>query len=545
MTTTKRLLSTFESLIRSKKRDANEIVGCLNQLLRSNNFDGNHLIELFENLLFLIAYPCNQKVLNLALKSFLTLEKRKQNQILKSKASYHSRGIPSSQIEARFTFEIVNWFFFHYPKNIHSLGSEARDSDWRETLMLLLPAIISEEFENSFNSYKDWLQNMAPKDELQFLIHLIGRSNLPPKLKEHFFYKLNLFVSITLPESNHWLLPKKNYAQTKPFFHHQIEKFNPQDLGLLDIPLDEINLNYSDKQELENRARITLLSFQRETDPITFSQTDELRYFNLGRGFTLALFQLRRDLQLGIDVYIGYMAFKNNIPAAYGGAWLFDERAKLGINIFPFMRGGESNYLFARLISTYQAIGNLAEFTVEPYQIGKDNEDGIKSGAFWFYYKFGFRPQELSLKKIADAEFEKISKIPNYKTSQKTLKILAESNLILSLKKTKNKQYDSGLINKKISSLVTKHFNGSASKAEEYILKKLKFTLPSNELSGQLLLLLPLLMQNKLSKAARVKACIFISILSEGKDLSYHYYFQNFDELKNAMTIGSYQRLVK
>ena len=35
-----------------------------------------------------------------------------------------------------------------------------------------------------------------------------------------------------------------------------------------------------------------------------------------------------------------------------------------------------------------------ASFTLDPYQLGgKGNDDGIESGAWWFYYKLGFRPR--------------------------------------------------------------------------------------------------------------------------------------------------------
>ena len=30
-------------------------------------------------------------------------------------------------------------------------------------------------------------------------------------------------------------------------------------------------------------------------------------------------------------------------------------------------------------------------FSIEPYQLGRDNDEGIESGAWWFYRKLGFR----------------------------------------------------------------------------------------------------------------------------------------------------------
>ncbi len=37
------------------------------------------------------------------------------------------------------------------------------------------------------------------------------------------------------------------------------------------------------------------------------------------------------------------------------------------------------------------ALFNVDTFTVYPYQLGYGNDEGLKSGAWWFYQKLGFR----------------------------------------------------------------------------------------------------------------------------------------------------------
>ena len=34
----------------------------------------------------------------------------------------------------------------------------------------------------------------------------------------------------------------------------------------------------------------------------------------------------------------------------------------------------------------------MGRFVVEPSQFGGTNKEGLLSGAFWFYYRLGFRP---------------------------------------------------------------------------------------------------------------------------------------------------------
>ena len=36
-------------------------------------------------------------------------------------------------------------------------------------------------------------------------------------------------------------------------------------------------------------------------------------------------------------------------------------------------------------------------FAIYPYQLGHENDEGLQSGAWWFYYKLGFRPREPSI----------------------------------------------------------------------------------------------------------------------------------------------------
>jgi hypothetical protein len=77
----------------------------------------------------------------------------------------------------------------------------------------------------------------------------------------------------------------------------------------------------------------------------------------------------------------------------------------------------------------------LKRFSTDPYQIGKDNSDGIHSGAFWIYYSAGFRPIEEEQRKISATETKKIRSIKGYRTPESVLKKLAESRLELTLDK--------------------------------------------------------------------------------------------------------------
>jgi hypothetical protein len=112
---------------------------------------------------------------------------------------------------------------------------------------------------------------------------------------------------------------------------------------------------------------------------------------------------------------------------------LFDS-ARIGLNVFPAYRGGESKYCFEEVMELHKQVYHLKRFTVDPYQIGKDNDDGIKSGAFWLYYHLGFKPIKEIQRKLAEEENLKIKSTLGYRSPSATLKILADSRMELILK---------------------------------------------------------------------------------------------------------------
>ena len=66
------------------------------------------------------------------------------------------------------------------------------------------------------------------------------------------------------------------------------------------------------------------------------------------------------------------------------------------------------------------------------WQVGYDNDEGIQSGSYWFYYKMGFRSLDSAVGSLAVKEWQKIRQDKKYRSSVRTLKKLAESDLHIS-----------------------------------------------------------------------------------------------------------------
>ena len=125
------------------------------------------------------------------------------------------------------------------------------------------------------------------------------------------------------------------------------------------------------------------------------------------------------------------MIFKNGIPVGYFEGLSLCERMESGFNFYYTFREGETAWIYARVLRLCRQLLGVTAFSIEPYQIGYENEEGIESGAFWFYRKLGFRPVKPELMKTTLAEEKKITQRKGYRTSSRVLRKLAEDHMIL------------------------------------------------------------------------------------------------------------------
>jgi hypothetical protein len=69
-------------------------------------------------------------------------------------------------------------------------------------------------------------------------------------------------------------------------------------------------------------------------------------------------------------------------------------------------------------------------FSVDPYQLGYQNEEAIASGAFWFYRKLGFRPVGKKAVRLLATEERRIAADRAYRTPPATLRKFAAGYMV-------------------------------------------------------------------------------------------------------------------
>ncbi|HVF23741.1 MAG TPA: hypothetical protein VM941_11710, partial [Pyrinomonadaceae bacterium] len=97
---------------------------------------------------------------------------------------------------------------------------------------------------------------------------------------------------------------------------------------------------------------------------------------------------------------------------------------------------------YAKTLNVMHHFAGATAFALDPYQVGYKNEEGIESGAFWFYRKLGFRPVQREALQLAEKEERKIASRKGYRTSAATLRKLAQSPMIFELNRERGGDWD-------------------------------------------------------------------------------------------------------
>jgi len=275
-------------------------------------------------------------------------------------------------------------------------------------------------------SWNNWIRHFGgrtKKEQLQFLIRQTGRLASNTDLRESLYAGFRIFTRLQLDERPAF------FSRSGIPFIHTGGLMRPAGMHVMQErpAFTQVLLTPDEKTELAAIARKTIYPYFKETDPFTYASVHETEYFTGPRGTGFAFFYLLPGKKLLLECYCGYLAFKNNIPVAYGGGWLLGRQCRFGLNILPPFRGGESMLIAHYLVGLYAAHFKAGSFIVEPFQLGKGNPEGIQSSSFWFYYRLGFRPMQPALAEFATDEFIKINAGKQYRSSVPVLKKLSHS----------------------------------------------------------------------------------------------------------------------
>lgn len=434
------------------------------ELLSKRKIVCNSALDKYVNaLLFICAFPNNRKVKLIAERELKRITSTLKSASHKSKEQYVNSGLPYTAYLGCFSHTFISWLSTHPECDVQLSSIENTKFDLNDILYLTLPPVERSITTSGYLNF-DLLDALLvdKKKQLPFILNELNRIKNQTLVKDFLYDGLEIYVKL-IPHKKEFSKVYNRIAKKDVYFHSDlIKKFDH--LELLNRKVTAKSLHQKEKKELLFVIKNTMAITARETDTVTYIDENSMQYYVLERGLSVAIYGMIAERKLPLESYVGYTLFKNEFPVAYGGAWVFGERSDFGINIFDAFRGGESGYMFCQLLRVFRQVFQINYFLVEAFQYGLDNPEGIDSAAFWFYYRFGFRPLDKEINKIAEKEFKKISAAKKYRTSKRTLLKFTESNIALNL--GKKIPVSIGDITTKVRQMIQQTYKGNREQAE-------------------------------------------------------------------------------
>jgi hypothetical protein len=175
-------------------------------------------------------------------------------------------------------------------------------------------------------------------------------------------------------------------------------------------------------------ARSALAARCREVHAMNYANPDEVHLAELGDGVQLVVIGVLPSHRLLLEANYGYMLLANGVPIGYGGVSPLFRQANTGINVFDAFRGSEAAFVWAQTLRAFRSLFGVRRFIVNGYQFGAGNSEAIGSGAYWFYYRLGFRPAASESRRLAEREARRLRR-EGGRSSTATLHRLARGDL--------------------------------------------------------------------------------------------------------------------
>jgi hypothetical protein len=451
MTNDSRLLKQLEQLKRKVgPREAKKIEATLKLLPNVKPRDAGLLVRLHETLLFLRAYPQTPAIARAAETQLRAFAKRvaflrNQDADLSPLDNPEVSGIAGTAVTDTFTYHIVHWLLRRHPSQL-SFDWEWFEDENRlaETWPRFMPLLEEDAFVEANVPYREWLQAARGQvSEVQWLVGRFSDLTLSSEQKAELYDSQKLYVR--------W---KPGFRATRTGMRVPVRKLFCHQESLLqrrDVHFrEELEKPPPPMRKLSTKQGEAAIDIAREASTIRyrelygFTHGDPKHVYktDLGRGVELFIIDLPPEKRLPLRVYHAAMIYKNGVPIGYFEGLSLFERMESGFNLYYTFREGETAWLYARILNVMRCHVGVTAFSLDPYQIGFGNEEGIESGAFWFYRKLGFRPTRPALFRLTQKEELRISKSKRYRTSSETLRKLAEGPMILQLNKEQKGDWD-------------------------------------------------------------------------------------------------------
>jgi len=488
-----RLLDLLEELKRPSGSDDAPLRQLLAQLEKRRFTEAAELIRFHEALLFLRAYPQTPRVLRQVEELLRSFQKRVARLVEAGAAEAFSdpevSGIAGTSLTAIFSYAIARWLARHHATEINIDWDGYEDAArLGETAPRFVPLLEEESLVEANVPYTAWLRAARGRGRREFPWLIKGFDGLPLSCRE----RAELYDSLQL--YLHWEPRRYRVTRTgmrwpaRRLFYHDAPLIKRGEISLAKelagAPMPVTKLSRREGEAALDLIRATSALRYRELHGFTYGDPAHVSRVEAGRGVQFYVNGVGAEHRLPLRAYHSAFMVKNGVPIGYVEGLSLFERMEIGFNIYYTFREGESAWLYARVLHLFRQLTGVTAFSVDPYQIGFENEEGIASGAFWFYRKLGFRPVRAAVARLVGEEEQRLAARPLYRTSAKTFRRIAEGHMLFELEPTRAwDDFQIRNLGLAVNRRMAERFDGDARRMRHASVKRVARTLGA-DLSG-------------------------------------------------------------
>ena len=396
------------------------------------------LLRFHETLCFMRAYPDDPAILA-EVEAALAHVGDRAALILRDGSPAAARALEESAVAGTvvscpLSLATARWLAGRFPGEV---GLDWEDQGTVEAVAALLPFVAPTASEDTLVEVgvpvRGWLAAAGADRarELGWLLVRVGRSRAAAVLYDQVQPRLRWRLGDSPASRTRARLPDR------PVFFHRTPlrpRGGPLPRRLPGPPVAVRMASPAEGTLLRDAALAAVTVRHREVHGFTRADPRDVVVADAGRGMEIVWLGLPPAHRLPLRAHYGYLLLKNGVPVGYGDASCLFEWCEIAFNVFETFRQGESGHLFARLLGFLVQWLGIRVFHLSPYQLGEANDEALASGAFWFYYRLGFRPVEPRLAKLAEDELARLSAGRGYRSPLSVLRRLARSDVELVLR---------------------------------------------------------------------------------------------------------------
>ncbi|MBL8342286.1 MAG: hypothetical protein JNL30_12525 [Rubrivivax sp.] len=407
-------------------------LACLEVLRHSSLPLASLVLQLHELLCFLRAYPGDARV-RAAAESLLSGFAQRRD-LQRHRRALADSGVAGTDIHYRFFAGQAQWLAQRWPQQLHLDRSDAQ-ADAR--IAGALPQLLSAAEADALIELKP-ASGYTLLDRLRgahtdaaFLLARIDALAAPSLVRETLSDAIDasyvLRAGTGTPSRTHAFFAAAPCSRT---FARLPPRGRPELRGeLARAPRAVRRLSARMGAELADLAQAAMVTRARSLEAFSYAEPRDAWLVDDGEGLSFGLVGMRPERRHVLTSSHGGLTLRNGVPIGYTQADICGRTAALSFNTFDTFRGSEAAHTFARWLAALHHLFGTTSFTIDPYQLGVGNKEGLASGAWWFYFKLGFRPRDTEVAREAQAELARLARQPGSRTAPRTLLRLARAHL--------------------------------------------------------------------------------------------------------------------